>query len=190
MLYRLSALNGTDWVRVRYPDTFAIEVLDGGLRRLRCTTQGDTATLFRLLTTTFAPPYFLLYVLHTPRGDVEPGRYQSEALTSEELKTFVAVFADFLSGDGRHDLWASAPNDGAQVVWDRHDVFFVYGHLEAATTLLRSLGFREGTARVLDPHAHHYHAEFDDAEHRLISYYDWLRSPLQPSDEQTRQDER
>lgn len=189
MLFRLSALNGADWVRVQHPDTFAIEVLDGGLRRLRCTTQGDTATFFRLLTTSFASPYFLLYVLHTPRGDAEPGRYQSGALTPEELKTFVAVFADFLSGDGRHDLWASAPNDGAQVVWDRHDVFFVYGRLEAAEALLRSHGFREGTAKVLDPHAHHYHAEFDDAEHRLISYYDWLKTPLQSSDVQIPTDE-
>jgi hypothetical protein len=43
---------------------------------------------------------------------------------------------------------------------------------------------RAGTARVQDPHAHHYHAEFDDAERRLIGYYDWLRAPLQASDEQ------
>jgi hypothetical protein len=189
MLYRLSALHDGDWRPVQYPDAFAVETLANGVRRLRCTTDGDTATLFRLLATGFAPPYFLLYVLHTPRGQVEPGRYQSGALTLEELKSFIAVFADFLSGDGRHDLWLSAPNDGAQVVWDRHDVFFVYGRLGGIEALLRSRGYQEGRARVLEPHAHHYHAEFDDAERRLVGYYEWLLKPLQPSDEQVPNDE-
>lgn len=184
MLYRLAKLQIADWVRVEYPDAFAVETTTNGVRRLRCTTRGDTLTLFRMLATALQPPYFLLYVLHTPRTGAAAGRYQSGALDSADLKTFFAVFAAFLSGDGRHDLWLSAPNDGAQVIWDRHDVFYVYGHLEHAAEVLQGCGYVPDSASIPLPHAHNYHPEFDDSERRLLLYYDWLQSPLHPRDQQ------
>jgi hypothetical protein len=184
MLYRLAKLQLADWVKADYPDTVSVETTATRVRRLRCTTGGDTVTLFRRLADAFQPPYFLLYVLHTPRTDTSAGRYQSGALDAAELRTFLAVFADFLSGDGRHDLWLSAPNDRAQVVWDRHDVFYVYGRLDRAEAILRSPGHSANRAEVPSPHAHNYHPDFDETERRLVQYYDWLKSPLQPRDEQ------
>lgn len=184
MFFRLSELRVADWVRVRYPNLYIEQTLKHGVRRLRCTTGDDQVRFFRLLTGVFEPPYFLLYVRHTLRGAGALGRFQSGALSPDDLREFLAVFADFLSGDGRHDLWLSAPNSGAQVVWDRHDVFYVYGRLEPVEALLRDRGFQEGEAGIPSPHAHNYHPEFDDAERRLLDYYDWLQSPLQPADEQ------
>jgi hypothetical protein len=182
-LFRLSELRVADWLPVHYPSAFTTETLESGVRRIRCTTAADPSTFFRQLAGVFTPPYFLLYVLHTP-ADAAPGRYQSGALSPDDLREFMAVFADFLAGDGRHDIWLSAPNDGAQVVWDRHDILYAYGRLEAVASFLRTEGYHEAAAEIPVPHAHHYHPEFDDAERRLLLYYDWLTSPLQPSDEQ------
>ena len=70
------------------------------------------------------------------------------------------------------------------MVWDRHDLLFGYGPLEAFETSLRSLGYTPGQPVVPTPHQHHYRAEFDGLARELLSTLDWERSPLKPSDEQ------
>jgi hypothetical protein len=127
----------------------------------------------------------LLFVLHTPRGVGEPGRYESPLLEASEVRTFLARFGPYLAGDGRHELWAYSPSQGAQVVWDRHDRLFGYGPVDDFATTLRALGYSTGEEPAIPvPHEHHYHAAFDADAAALLAWCDWHRKPLQPVDEQ------
>lgn len=152
--------------------------------RLLATAPDSDPDIFRRLVLTLAPPYVLLYVLHTPRGEGEPGRYESEPLTATRLEAFIDRFAGLLRHDGRFDLWAFAPEEDATVVWDRHNLLYGYGPIDRFTACLRSLGFHEGTPTVPSPHCHKYRAEYDADATALLADLDWIRKPLRPEDEQ------
>jgi hypothetical protein len=53
------------------------------------------------------PPFYVLYILHTPRGEGEAGRYQSNERSLDELSGLLSKYSSFFSSDGRHDLWGS-----------------------------------------------------------------------------------
>jgi hypothetical protein len=129
-------------------------------------------------------PYYLLYILHTPRGEAQPGRYQSPALSLPEVKEFLAAYGSFLSADSRYDLWAHSPDDNGTVVWDRHNQLFCYGPLDAFAAALLTLGFTSGASLVPTPHMHHYRPEFNHLAKGLIGAFNWSYSPLMPEDEQ------
>lgn len=131
-----------------------------------------------------SPPYYLLYLLHTPRGEAEPGRYQSPPLSLDELKGFLARFAAFFRADARFDLWAHSPQDDATVVWDRHNLLFGYGPVNRFAEALLSLGFTHGVPQVPVPHEHHYRSEFDHLARDVVAAFDWSVSALSPEDEQ------
>ena len=143
---------------------------------------------FARLATCLTPPYFLLYILHTPRGEGEgrEGRYQSPELTAEELNLFIQDHASFLAGDGRFDLWAYSQAEKATVVWDRHNYLFAYGPLNRFSEGLESLGYTPGPVdRIAGrPHMHHYREAFDDQAMAILDRFDWSYSPLRPGDEQ------
>ena len=69
--------------------------------------------MFRALATLLAGPLFVLYILHTPRGEGAEGRYQSPPLDDRQLDDFLAAFETFLEGDARHDVWCIRPATGA-----------------------------------------------------------------------------
>ena len=129
-------------------------------------------------------PLFVLYILHTPRGEAEAGRYQSTELTHRDVASFVEDFRPFLAGDGRFDLWVYSPSQKATLAWDRHNLLFAYGPLDCYETTLRAAGFTEGEPVIPAPHAHHYRPELDALAGALIARFDWLVSPLRPEDEQ------
>ncbi len=145
---------------------------------------GGDAQVFERLVASLEAPYFLLYVLHTPRGEGKHGRYQSPELSLAEVRTFLEQFRPFLAADGRFDLWAHSPAEQATVVWDRHDQLFAYGPLERFASELRALGFRPGTVAVPDPHQHHYRPECDALAKELLGAYTWHVTPLRPEDKQ------
>jgi hypothetical protein len=145
---------------------------------------GGDSSVFRKLVECVAPPYYLLYVLHTPRGEAAPGRYQSPSLTLPEVQAFLARFSAFLSADARYDLWAHSPSENATVVWDRHNLLFAYGPLDRYAAALGSMGFTNGQASVSAPHEHYYRGELDPMARELMAAFDWSFSPLRPGDEQ------
>ncbi len=177
-MHRLEHLINGDWIAHSHEPVFETG------KRLVAGASGDKPSMFTRMVECMAPPYYLLYVLHTPRGEGAPGRYQSPAMPLSSLQDFVSRFSPFLAADGRFDLWAHSPGGNATVVWDRHDLLFGYGPLEAFETSLRSLGYTPGQPVVPTPHQHHYRAEFDGLARELLSALDWERSPLKPSDEQ------
>lgn len=144
---------------------------------------GDAA-IFAGLLDTLDGPFHLLYVLHTPRGEASPGRYQSPPLSKTEVSDWLREFTDFLRADARFDLWAHDPQANATLVWDRHNLLFAYGPLDRFEAALRERGFAEGDAIVPSPHEHHYRPEYDDDARRLIASQTWSYSPLRPEDEQ------
>ncbi|MCS3810005.1 hypothetical protein [Xanthomonas sp. 4461] len=140
--------------------------------------------IFESLTACMEPPYHLLYVLHTPRGEADPGRYQASTLELSEVSAFLARFAAFLSADARYDLWAHSPTSRATVIWDRHNQLFAYGPLDRFSARLQTMGFVSGRVVIPTPHAHHYWPEFDDSAKELMATFDWSFSPLRPEDAQ------
>ncbi len=155
----------------------------GGLRIVAGVPGGDQA-IFRALTACLEPPYFILYVLHTPRGEGEAGRYQSSALSSAEFTEFLDQYAEYLRADSRFDIWSHSPKSGGTVVWDRHNLLFAYGPLDSYEHALRELGYEPGKPSMDFPHMHFYRDEFDDYAKSLLEHFEWRHTPLQPEDEQ------
>lgn len=119
---KLSHLVDDEWVAHRHPPVFCEPAEDDPYRRVVATVPGSDPDVFLQLASCLTAPLYLLYVLHASRGEAQPGRYQSPSVTFSELSDFVAMFADYLSGDSRFDLWAYSPADDATVVWDRHNL--------------------------------------------------------------------
>lgn len=156
----------------------------GDSPRLVAGVPGGRPDVFERLAACLAPPYFLLYVLHTPRGEGAPGRYQSDKITSDEFHSFMARFGSYLSNDARFDIWLHSPSENATVVWDRHNRLFAYGPLDRFAAALQALGFSEGQCEALGYHQHHYRAEYDRDAADLLAWHAWRYSPLHPEDEQ------
>lgn len=128
-------------------------------------------------------PCWMLYVLVVPRGEAPEGRYQSPApADSAELDAFLRRFGPLLEGDGRHHFWLGAESGAGTVVYDRHDVIYAYGDLDAYETELRDLGCRPGEVRFPVPHTHRYNPEFDADARALHADRRWIHSPLHEED--------
>jgi len=166
-----------------YPHVWARETTSEP-DRLVIAPRTNQIDLLTQLAESMQPPFFLLYVLVVPRSEAEEGRYQSEeALSSAQLKEFLVSFRLFLEGDGRHNLWIHSLAQGSTLVYDRHNVIYAYGPLEMfAATLVRQGLAEQSDVRFPDPHAHHYIAEFDSEENRLLHYLPWKTSPLRTGD--------
>jgi hypothetical protein len=185
-MHKLSQLVGGEQVAHSHAPLYSRETLHDDSARLIAGVPGGDVSIFTALLALLQPPYILLYVLHTPRGEGQPGRYQSPELESAELEQFLKRFSSFLGGDARHDLWGRSQADEATVVWDRHNLIYAYGPLDRFAAALRGLGFREGVPEIPDPHAHHYRAEFDRVAADLLATFHWTHSPLRSEDEQSR----
>ena len=183
-MFKLSFLRGDATVEHSHPPTFKTAVTSSGTRRLVVGVPAGDRAVIQTLARELPEPLYLLYILHTPRGEGEAGRYQSPELNAAELSDFIALFGAFLSGDGRHDFWIYSRESDTTLVWDRHNMLYAYGPLEAFTQALRALGFHEGDPQIPFPHLHHYRKEFDADAAALLSHWNWVYSPLRPEDEQ------
>lgn len=182
-LFKLGSIRGETITQFRYSNTFQIERTTGPDRLRIGAEDGHISWLFRLAVP-LSPPFFLLYVLHTSRCGNELGRYQSPEIQFSEVDAFMTEFCEFLTDDGRHDLWLRSMGSEATLVWDRHDLIYAYGPLEEFRTVLNE-GLQEaevGSPPI--PHVHLYHAAYDDSERKILTYFQWSRSPLLEDDEQ------
>jgi hypothetical protein len=105
---------------------------------------GGYSSVLLKLVECLAPPFLVLYVLHTPRGEGDPGRYQSPELELGAIQSFITRFASFFAGDARFDLWIHSPSAKGTIVFDRHNLLYGYGPIECFSRGLASLGFSEG----------------------------------------------
>ena len=176
--YRLGHLDDGRWTPYRHADTFKLE------GRLIAGVPGSDPGVFKAMLEILRGPVRLLYVLHTPRGEAAPGRYESPDLSLDEATRFIERFADFFASDGRFDLWAHSAADRATVVWDRHDQLFGYGPVDRFASRLSEMGFKAGSVDVPVPHEHHYRRDMDDLAASVVHALEWHHSPLRPEDEQ------
>ncbi len=130
-------------------------------------------------------PFGLLYVLLIPRAGGESGRYQSPTpINSAELEDFLWQYQDLLEKDARQHLWITSVDDSSLLVFDNHDVIYAYGPLAGFEGVLRSNGLtRCETVCFPVPHMHKYNAEFDQLAREIMKHWEWIRFPLQESDE-------
>jgi hypothetical protein len=167
------------------PAIFEWQDRSNGFRRLLVSVPVDKPDLLQRLSEALPPPYYVLYILHTPRGEGEPGRYQSTELTRPELDAFLARLQTYFAGDARHDLWVYSPESRRTLIWDRHNLMFVEGEpFEDIINILLSLGFSEHLLTPIETHCHHYRAAFDKDAVAVLEAFDWLQTPLRPEDEQ------
>lgn len=167
------------------PAVFALQKMTTGKTRVTAWVPDGQADVFHQLSGMLQAPYYFLYVLHTPRGEGEPGRYQSPELTRDQLDGFLTKYRTFFADDGRHDLWVYSPSTARTVVWDRHNKLFAEGEpLDDVVGALLERGFHEGSLQPLGDHVHHYRPEYDAAATNLLGEFDWHWTPLRPEDDQ------
>jgi hypothetical protein len=145
-LFNLGSISGGTIAQVRHANVFQIERTTEA-DRLRITVEEAPLSLLWKLARPLAEPSFVLYILHTSRGGSQLGRYQSPAVQFDAVNGFMAEFCEFLTDDGRHDLWLHSPR-----IW-------TFGTVS-----------RSGRPPP-DPHAHMYHAQYDEAERRILRYF-------------------
>ena len=78
-------------------------------------------------------PVYVLYVLHVSRAGNEPARYESPAITPNQITEFVWTFREFVRQDARHDLLIGSTDGKGLLVLDRHGLLYAYGALEPYT---------------------------------------------------------
>jgi len=183
-MHKLAHLQGDEWVEHIYPAVYELHDSTGDFKRVTAGVPRGDPEVFRQLVEALAPPFYLLYVLHTPRGEGPTGRYQSPEVDDRAFRKFMERFSEYLSGDARFDLWAHSPTENATVVWDRHNQVFAYGPLGRYELVLRGLGFIRGNVEVPGPHQHLYRAEFDLQAAQVLEAFEWTHSQLRESDEQ------
>ena len=129
-------------------------------------------------------PLVALYLLLEDCGGPPPARYQSPVPTGRrELRRFLERFAEFLEQDGRHAFWIMNARCSQRLIFDRHDLVFAYGRLDAFEQILVRRGYAPGRPaafpadhRLIDP-------RFDAEADRLHEWWTWFPVPLYPGDE-------
>ena len=128
-------------------------------------------------------PFYILYVLHTPRT-CDEGRYQSGALTYGEVSTLLNCYKDFFENDARHDIWVYSPETNTTIVYDRHNLIYLYSFTEMHLQVILRNGLKKAPVNIPSPHMHCYNSEYDNFESRLLNEYQWRRMPLHEEDRQ------
>lgn len=181
--YKFGTLQGDDWIPFAYLNVWEQEKTTGPARLIIAPASGQIE-LMRKLAEVLPEPFGILYVLLVPRGQGQPGRYQSPVPSSRaELDAFLTQFQEFFERDARHHIWIMSLPASATLVYDNHNVIYAYGPLEKFKQVLKQQGFQEGSVRFPSPHSHNYNVEFDQAEKDVIAYWDWLHFPVAEQDE-------
>jgi hypothetical protein len=177
--FRLGYFDGVETREFRHASHFQFEATTGANRIRIAVDSGHLPLLLQLALSSRDSSAFVLYVLHTSRCDNALGRYQSALLSFYAINQLAEEFGDFLSHDGRHDLWLHCPDSCVTVVWDRHDLIFGYGPLESLRGILEHNGIQEGIVDPLpEPHVHMYHPQYDDDEREILARLSWHRTAL------------
>jgi hypothetical protein len=179
---RCLKLTDIDGLAIVYPNVYERQQTSGPAR-LVLAPSGSCLPLVRQLVATLQSPVYLLYILTSPRGPREPGRYASELMSVEEAGAFLLEFGEFLDRDARHHLWIAAPDGSSMIIWDPHQIIYAYGDLDAFTHVAQRLGMSPGPVRVAVPHEHRYHALFNTVEDEIFARIQWHHSPLRPGDD-------
>jgi len=126
----------------------------------------------------------VLYVAVDEFAGYEAARYGSPPVDDfEDLRLFLFQFQEFFEDDARHNLWVCAPRSKQQIIYDRHEILYVYGDDGRFLSMLLERDFSQARPLIPASHCHHYHHEFTSLHTELMEFWDWSRTPLQPGDD-------
>ena len=129
-------------------------------------------------------PFGVLYVLTLSLNGHGECRYQNPTpIEFDELHTFSTNFRAFIEQDGRHNFWVMSTSGEGQFIFDKHNMIYAYGDLARYEVHLKSAGFSLGVVGIPSPHAPAYHREFVPTHDELMDYWDWVKFPLKPEDD-------
>lgn len=180
-MYKLGSIKNDEEQQYSYSDQYTVEK---GYERIVIGLSTGHIGAVTELAATLNGPFYVLYVLHTPRAGGEPGRYQSKALTYDEFSTLLERFKNYFEHDSRHDLWLHSPGTNTTIVYDRHNLIYLYGFTNDQLSIIEQRGLERNPINMPVPHVHHYHADYDVCEAQIIGEYEWVKSPLRDEDRQ------
>lgn len=182
---KLSVPAGEGWVAHAHSHAYRLEDEPPGPPRLVAAPDRDHVGLLIDLTRTLPEPFHLIYVLLSMRTLRPPGRYQAtRPLPRAALEAFLARFRSFLEQDGRHHLWIGSAAEPSTLVYDQHELLYLYGRLDAYQPVLRAAGMGQGPVVLPADHRHESHEAFDAEEQALLGALAWTWNPLEPGDEE------
>lgn len=185
--FKFGALNrNNEDIKYEYNDSWYVEEYPN-FKRIVIAPKENQIDLMLEIAKSFELPLAILYVLVVPRVDTnEPGRYQCPYhLPYKDVDIFFNKFRKFFETDGRHHLWiCSANKKGIKqlLVYDRHNVIYVYDDINKITDMLEEKNFKKAVNKLPFPHMHMYNPENDIFEKEIMEYWDWIYSPLREDD--------
>jgi hypothetical protein len=129
--------------------------------------------------------YSLLYFL------TYSGKYQSvNPITWDELETFCKKYTDYLETDGRHNFGIVDNDTKDTVIYDHHNILYVYGNLKEKIEILEKKGYKKvEKITIQKPHGHYFYSENNDTEDELIKNNDWIFTPIKNQDTEFENDD-
>lgn len=183
--YKFGSLSASgDEAPFQYANCWAVENTTGP-SRLVIAPAGRYIELITRLLAVMREPFGVLYVLLVPRAGGENGRYQSPApINFSELEMFLWQYQELFEKDARQHLWIGSADNSSLLVYDNHDVIYAYGPLADFESILRANGLTQCESVAFPvPHAHKYNVEFDEQARDIMKHWEWIRFPLQESDD-------
>lgn len=165
------------WVDLLHPREYEEEE-----HRLVVGLNSDNSSIVSGLVHQVEGPIYVLYILHTPRGEGDPGRYQSPLVSKDEVLSFISKYKNFLSQDSRYNLWFRSPSEKTTIVWDCHDLVYCYGLTKKFIRFLNQNDYKVGHPHINFMHQHHYRSQYDADASDLLKIFDWSFSDLQDAD--------
>lgn len=100
------------------------------------------------------------------------------------MEEFLWKFQELFEKDARQHIWVGSTDNSSLLVYDNHNVIYAYGPLEEFKEILNSCGLKKSDDVCFPkPHIHKYNVEFDEQAQQLLNHWEWVRFPLQESDD-------
>ena len=134
--------------------------------------------------------YSIAYFLLNVSKDVL-GKYQTaKALAWEELENFCEKYSDYLETDARHNFGVRDIETKETVIYDNHNVLYVFGDLGEKIKILENNGYKRVEKIVIPkPHTHFFYNENDDNEIEFLKNNDWIFTPVRIQDDDDEDDD-
>lgn len=180
--YKFGTYNEGVYTEYYYQNCWTLEQYSN-FERIAVGPKDNQVELMHHIVREFEPPYYILYVLVVSRCDNELGRYQCPyPLDFDEIVSFCKNFKDYFETDGRHHVWIGSVKSNQLVVYDNHNIIYIYGDTQKNQRLLTDLGYKEGLVQMPVPHVHLYNVENDNYEIEIMKYWEWIKFPLGEQD--------
>jgi hypothetical protein len=183
-MYKIGIIQNNEEKALIYQNEYAKQKTTGP-DRIIISTNGSYIDLAYGLISNISNKIGILYVLKVSRTNNEVGRYQLDhELDKYGLGKFLGKYHEYFELDGRHHIWMKSITSDDLIVYDNHNVLYVYGDLTHYIEELSSSGFMQvNNIEFPCPHAHHYNKVFDGTEKEIIQSNKWKFFPLKEDDD-------